>query len=67
MSQHGKHPRPAYRTEYRRPARRAAGGPGEGGERMVEEELRQLGRELLDAPVPRHLREILTTARDRQG
>jgi hypothetical protein len=34
---------------------------------MVEEELRQLGRDLLDAPVPRHLQEILTTVRDRQG
>ena len=44
-----------------------ARGAGEGGERMVEEELRQLGRDLLDAPIPRHLREILTTARDRQG
>jgi hypothetical protein len=29
--------------------------------------LRQLGRDLLDAPVPRHLREILSTSRDRQG
>lgn len=66
MSEHGKHPRPACGREYRRPARRAGRGPGEGGERMVEEELRQLGRDLLDAPVPRHMREILTTARDRQ-
>jgi hypothetical protein len=48
---------------------RAARGlsAGEVGERMVEEELRRLGRDLLDVPVPRHLRDIVTTARQRRG